>query len=291
MRRSDWPAPRISPEFGAASRAAMTTATIHTVMAAIRPGTREAWALSIRSLGLVVLLSAGLAAQVPAPAFEVASIKINRTATRSSGMGPRPGGGFAATNSTARSLILWAWELNALELIGGPDWIDQVRFDILATAAGAPALPTTRAMLQTMLADRFKLVLGKEVRPRPIYALAVADAGKLGPALKPSTTDCAKAFCGSLIDDGIVKSTGITLDDFAKTVAGIAGRVIVNRTALTGPFDFELRFDPGAGQPGARPDLPSFFTAVKEQLGLRLDADTAPIEVFVIGQIERPSEN
>jgi uncharacterized protein (TIGR03435 family) len=244
----------------------------------------------LRCIGLVTLISVTLPAQVPT--FEVASVKINRTTTRSSGIGPRPGGGIAATNTTVRSLTLWAWELNSLELIGGPDWIDQERFDILATAAGAPDLATTRAMTRTLLEERFKLVLRKEIRDRPVYSLVVADAGRLGPALRQSTVDCANAFCGSLIDTGVIKSTGITIDDFAKTVAGIAGRVIVNRTGLTGSFDLELRgFDPGPGQAGARPELPSFFTALREQLGLRLDADTAPIEVFVIAGVERPAEN
>ena len=267
------------------------TGSVPGLMCAIRFVGRSHLAITVGCAGLVALLSVALDAQAPAPAFEVVSIKINRTASRSSGTGVRPGGGIASTNSTVRSLILWAWELNALELIGGPDWIDQLRFDILATAVGAPDLSTTRAMTRTMLGERFNLVLRKEIKPRPIYSLVVADRGRLGPRLRPSTIDCASAFCGSLIDEGVVRSTGITLDDFAKTVAGIAGRVIVNNTALTGAFDLELRFDPGAGQAGARPELPSFFTAVKEQLGLQLDADTAPIEVFVIAQVERPSEN
>src|SRR5688500_18359114 len=167
------------------------------VMTAIPSVWRSRRAITVGCVGLAALLGATLAAQAPAPAFEVVSIKINKTVTRSSGMGPRPGGGIAATNSTVRSLILWAWELNSLELIGGPDWIDQVRFDILATAVGAPDLSTTRAMTRTMLEDRFKLELRKEVRPRPVYSLVVADRGRLGPALRPSTIDCAKAFCGS----------------------------------------------------------------------------------------------
>ena len=242
----------------------------------------------LRCIGLVALFSVTLRAQ--APAFEVVSVKINKTTTRSSGISPRPGGGIAATNTTVRSLILWAWELNSLELIGGPDWIDHVRYDIVATAVSAPDLATTRAMARTMLEERFKLVLRQEKMARPVYSLVTADGATLGPKLRRSTIDCAKAFCGSLVDEGVVKSTGISIDDFAETVAGVAGRVIIDRTGLTGVFDLELSFDPGPGR-AARPDLPSFFTAVKGQLGLKLDADTAPIDVFVIAGVERPSEN
>ena len=257
-------------------------------MTAIRSVARGRRTTILRCIGLVALVSVALRAQ--APAFEVVSVKINRGTSRSSGIGPRPGGGIAATNTTVRSLILWAWELNALELVGGPDWTDQVRYDILATAVGAPDLATTRVMARAMLEERFKLVLRQEKMARPVYTLVAADEGRLGPKLRRSTADCEKAFCGSLVDDGVVKSTGISIEDFAETVAGIAGRVIVDRTGLTGLFDLELSFDPGPGR-AARPELPSFFTAVKEQLGLRLDADTAPIDVFVIADVERPAEN
>src|SRR5215207_5507587 len=149
------------------------TGSLPTFMSAIASIGRSHRAVTLGCVGLVALLSVTLQAQAPAPSFEVVSIKINRTASRSSGTGPRPGGGIAATNSTVRSLILWAWELNDLELIGGPDWIDQVRFDILATAMGAPDLSTTRAMTRAMLGERFNLVLRKEMRRRPIYSLVV----------------------------------------------------------------------------------------------------------------------
>jgi uncharacterized protein (TIGR03435 family) len=242
----------------------------------------------VRSIFVIAVV--GIVAHAQRPAFEAVSIKVNRTTSRSGGVGPRPGG-MAATNSTLQGLIQWAWELNSLELVGGPDWIDDVRFDILATAVGTPNWAETRAMARTMLEDRFRLVLRKEMRSLPIYALRLAEAGKLGPSLQRSTTDCGKAWCGSLIDEGTVKSTGITLDDFAKSMANRAGRVIVNQTGLDGAFDIQLKFSPDSGVAGAVLDLPSFFTAVREQLGLRLDAQTGPVEVFVVASAERPSEN
>jgi uncharacterized protein (TIGR03435 family) len=247
----------------------------------------------MRTVLLLLTIAATAGAQPQAPALDAVSIKANRGVSRSSGIGPRPGGGINGTNTTLRALVRWAWDLNNLELTGGEAWTSQDRYDVIATTTGNPDLAQTRALVKTMLADRFTLVVRTERRSMPVYLLTVARAdGRLGVSLRPSTVDCGKAFCGSLIDnDDSMKSTGITLDDFSKTIAGMAGRLIVNRTGLSGPFDLELRANTDPGATGAVAALPSLFTAVTEQLGLKLEAATADVDVLVIASAEKPTEN
>jgi uncharacterized protein (TIGR03435 family) len=233
---------------------------------------------------------ASLGAQAPL-AFDAVSIRANGSGSRSGGVGPQ-GAGIRATNSTIGSLVRWAWELNSFELVGGPGWLDVDRSDIVATSAMTPDLPRTRAMTRAMLEERFALAVRRELRPMPVYALLPMREGRsLRAGLRASTTDCAAAFCGSRIDRGSVESRGITLDDFAKTMAGAAGRVIVDRTGFQGLHDIDLSFEPEPGSPGARTDVPSLFTALEEQLGLKLDPQTADVPVFVIEKIERPTPN
>ena len=241
---------------------------------------------------ILVLLAAAVALQAQAPALDAVSIKVNRTGAGNAGAGLRPGGGITATNMTLRSLIHWAWGLNTLELEGGPPWIDEDRFDIIATATGNPEVRQTLALVKTMLADRFALVMRTERRRMPVYALSLARAdGRFGPSLRRSTADCTMASCGSRINAGSMVSTGISLDDLSKDLAPRAGRLTVNRTGQSGLFDLELRYNPDPGSARGSADLPSLFTAVDEQLGLKLEAQTADVEVFVIDRAEKPTEN
>ncbi len=239
---------------------------------------------------VVALAVAGTpAAQVAS--FDAVSIRVNQSGSRSSGVGPR-GGGIEATNSTLRALVRWAWNVNSLELTGGPAWVDGDRFDIIATGTGAPDIDRLRTLTRAMLEDRFRLVTRTESRRLPVYALTLARTdGRLGPRMRRSAVDCALGFCGSRISGTDVDSTGITIDDFARTMAPRAGRLIVNRSGLDGRFDIELRFNPDPGTAGAASDLPSFFTALQEQLGLKLDAQEAEVDVLVIASVERPSGN
>jgi uncharacterized protein (TIGR03435 family) len=238
----------------------------------------------------IALLAATLHAQ--APSFDAVSIRTNKSGSFSGGVGPTPGGGLKATNATLQGMVLWAWELNGLELIGGPRWLDEARFDIVATASGSPDIHRTRAMTRTMIEERFQLKLQRQTRKLPVYALTLARTdGKLGPSLRQSNVDCATSYCGSKISGGVVDSIGHSMADFAKTHADRAGRIIVDRTGLHGRFDVTLRFNPDPGGPRSTPDFPAFFTAVEEQLGLKLTPQNADVEVFVIADVEKPTEN
>jgi uncharacterized protein (TIGR03435 family) len=241
-------------------------------------------------LVIILALSATLHAQ--APSFDAVSIKTNTSGSFSGGVGPTPGGGIKAENATLEGMMLWAWEINGLELIGGPGWLDETRFDIVATASGSPDFQRTLAMTRAMIEERFQLKLQKQMRRLPVYALTLARSdGRLGPSLRQNNVDCATSYCGSKISGGLVDSIGVSMADFAKTHAARAGRIIVDRTGLSGGFDVTLRYNPDPGGPRSTPDFPAFFTAVEEQLGLKLTPQNADVEVFVIVDVQKPTEN
>src|SRR5262249_17622509 len=154
-------------------------------------------------------------------------------------------------------LILEAYSLKGFQLIGGPDWMDSARFDIEARPPEVTQDPTmehTMAMLRALLADRFKLVAHMETRDQPIYALLTARADqKLGPKIKPSTLDCSDGGssknCGidtnTTSTSGIMKGNGRALGDLARSLGNfIVNRAVVDRTGLTGTYDFELSWTP-----------------------------------------------
>ena len=142
-------------------------------------------------------------------------------------------------------------------------------------------------MLRSLLEDRFHLSAHRETRDLPIYALVLARAdGRLGPRLRQATSDdCAKRSCGMLPSVNELTAGALPMNEFARFLALNTGRLVVDRTGLTGVWDFDLKYSlPNAPTPD--PDRPSIFTALQEQLGLRLDATTGPVEVLVIDRVE-----
>jgi len=271
------------------------------------------------------------AGSVPAPDpniplyFEAASIKpSNPSNPPGQGINRQPGGRFRTFNSPARLLITFAYQIQGYQLVGGPDWISNERYDIVAKMEGDPpaVIPGTGAdhmMLatRTLLADRFKLKVHKETRELDIYALTMAKpGGKPGPKLVPARGGCSPeelaarrgapppsqggpppVVCGIQQGPGRIRFGNYPLELFARSIGGRLGRAVVDRTGLTGNWEFELEFQPdvqpgqlppGATAPPVDPDAPSFFTAIQEQLGLKLDATKGPVEVWVIDSIEKP---
>lgn len=257
-------------------------------------------------------------AQAPAtPAFEVASVKANTSgAPGSSGRTGR--GSVTFTNITTRSLISNAYDIRGNRIVGAPSWLDSERFDINARAADNTPDNGLPPMMRTLLAERFKLVVKREIRDEPVYALVIAREDKrLGPNLHPST-DCIKtgpaagrtggaadtpvlragtiAPCGSRM---LSDNRGTTIQSGMKTIADLAGmlrgvgeREVVDRTGLSGSFDFELRYAPDSVRATAADPtqlLPDVFTALQEQLGLKLESQRGPVEYLVIERIERPA--
>ena len=247
-----------------------------------------------------------LGAQVPAPApgpasaFEVASIKLNTSGSTSASTSGRAGT-FTAINTRLLALIARAYRLREFQ-VTGPDWISAERYDIKARAPEGTTSADNATMLRTLLVERFKLVAHTETREQPIYALVVARSdGRLGPRIKSSILDCpsqsASNRCGldSSLGDAAGKLTGIgqTPQNIAAALGNVGlSRLVVDRTGLTGSFDFELQWSADTGRPSAgapAADTPSIFTALQEQLGLKLEAQRGPVEFLVIDTIERPT--
>ena len=237
----------------------------------------------------ILLLSVLIALQ-SAPAFDVSSIKPNTAGPETPvRFEPLPGGRLTTTNTTLRMVAAWAHGVQFFQMVGGPDWVDSARFDISAKVDGNPTTTEMRVMLRELLKDRFKLTVSTGSREMSVYALTVARPGVV--QLKPSMIDCTgtptvgAGSCEFSYQLGNVHARGMRIATLAETLGGVTGRVVVDRTGLKTPLDFDLTWTPQRVDPSA----PSIFTAVEEQLGLKLEATKAPVDVLVIERAEKPT--
>jgi uncharacterized protein (TIGR03435 family) len=249
------------------------------------------------------------------PAFDVASVKPNpaRGGVRGHSF---PGDRFEAKNVPLRDLIMIAYGqpgqlLTEAEMAGGPDWIDADRFDISATvgAGGPNSVAQKQLMLRTLLAERFKLRSHVEPRTLPLYALVLDKRdGTLGPQLRRADVDCEALLasqpggrdrCILFAFAGELTVRGQTMGALANAFTLLLDRVVKDRTGLAGGFDADAQFDPQSlpGMPSITPDArrttdaPAFNTALREQLGLRLDSTRGSVDVLVIDHVEQPTQN
>jgi uncharacterized protein (TIGR03435 family) len=253
-------------------------------------------------------------AQAPTPVFEATSIKRN-TSGESRVRFETPPGRLNALNVPIRFVIRQAYRVPESRIIGGPAWLDSDRFDIVATAANGATGDGVREMLRALLKERFALALRAESRKMPVYVLRRARAdGALGSGLRRSTGDCAgrvsaivagQVQCGVLVSQGPASASlrggGATIDNVVRLLADFLERPLLDETGLAGTFDVELQFSaPRSSTPGAAPpgglatatgpdDAPAIFTALREQLGLRLDAQRAGADVWVVDAVSRPA--
>jgi uncharacterized protein (TIGR03435 family) len=223
--------------------------------------------------------------------FEVASVKPSQADPNSSAGIRTRHGRLDGNNVTLKRCIMGAYAVGPHQIAGGPGWIDSDRFEISAKA-DRPIDDDDALMLllQGLLADRFKLVLHRETRTIRAFVL---EASKNGPKLE-------KAEPGEASTNTSTSNTGVeidarytTMDAFAKILARKMELPVVNRTGLPGIFNFKLRWTPERAKvpdTGAA-EAPSIFTAIQEQLGLRLRSQKAPVEILVIDHAEKPSEN
>lgn len=262
------------------------------------------------------VLSVALAAQNGgAPAFEVVSVKRNVSGEQASSSIVQPGGRYNATNMTLRMLVKTAYGVHDDQVAGGPDWLDSDRYDIAAKAA--TDRPTSvfrdeaRVMLRSALTDRFGLELHRERREIPVYVLVVAARdGSVGPNLRRSNPDeCGKPArpfpraadtqasttdrpCGSgLSRAGYVAARAMDVSFLTGRLGAWTDRLLVDRTGLSGTFDWDLQWTPDAlttdAANAATTALP-LVTALREQLGLRLEPRREPVEILVIDRASRP---
>ena len=247
----------------------------------------------------VIVFDVQAPAQTGVARFDAASVKPNRSGSPSSSINTPPGGTFTATNVTLARLIPSAFNVLPIQVVGAPSWIASERFDIVARPPADVPPDRLPDMLQALLADRFGMESHRELREQPIYELVMAtSSAALGPRLLPTALDCdamevqkrVSAECAGTIGVGtgggelILK--GRPLSRLASIIGSVAGRVVVNRTGLAGNYDLELRWS--AGDAVATSNDPILFTALQEQLGLRLRAATGPVEMLVIDALDRP---
>jgi len=254
----------------------------------------------MRRIALAFAVFTAISVHAQRPTFEVATIKRNNSADDNRSVRGN-GGRLTITNNPLRNIIRNGWGLQDFQIVGGPDWMNTERWDITAKAEGNPG-PQMMVMVQNLLADRFKLVAHKETRELPIYALVFARADhSFGPKLHASSTDCQKEMsaaiarggppgpnspllCGIRSLPGHFQLNAAAIPNFVRNLAPFAGRSIVDRTGLAGVYDADLTWNDSE-------EGPSLFTAMQEQLGLKLEAQRGPVEVLVIDSAERPMED
>jgi uncharacterized protein (TIGR03435 family) len=247
------------------------------------------------------------------PVFEVAAIKLNKSLSGSSDS-HTSNGRFTATNVSLKNIIQYeAYGIPGSRILDGPKWLDSTKFDIQAKMDDSAAdrlrtLPQdqrrleTQAMFQRLLADRFKLVVHWETRELPVYALVVA---RKGPKLQPAK-DSSEGSNISSSDSRFgsqFTAKGVTLPQLAEgltqKLSRELGHDVIDKTEIEGRYDLTLKWtqDAGAspiattGAAASADSGPSIFTAVQEQLGLKLEPAKAPVQVLVIDHAEMPSEN
>jgi len=231
------------------------------------------------------------------PRFEVASVKPSRQGAMGGGFDTTPGR-FSVENRPLSEVIFYAYQTDRFR-IEAPDWINRERFDITATGAVAGQI---RPMVRTLLRDRFGLRAHVETRRLPVYVLTVASRdGTLGPNLRKVEVDCSRREplpdsmmpCSTRNQPRgtlVARATNWETAILHREMAAAVDRLVLDRTGLKGQFDMRLEWaDAVAAAEPQSADRPSFVTALREQLGLRLERATEPVSVLVIDRIERLS--
>lgn len=216
--------------------------------------------------------------------FEVASIKPTPRGSGNTAMGFEPGGRFRATGAPLNALIQLAYGVKDFQVSGRPKWADSESYDVVAKPAAGVTLnrDQLKVAIQALLADRFKLKFHRETRDLPIYSLVV---GKNGPKL---TKNIDAPGPEGTIRSGQLKGSKISMSIFADMLAQLLDRAVRDDTGISGDFDVKLDWGPGQT---ADVDGPSIFTALQEQLGLKLNVRKGVVEILIIDSAERPSGN
>jgi len=273
---------------------------------------RRVLTLSVLSVGCMCGIHVHAQNRQPSSeSFEVTAIKRNVSGSGSMNVGIQPGGRFVAVNATALTLIQNAYPYEQFRIVNAPGWATAERYDVTAVAGSPLNADQFRARLQILLRERFNLLAHTETRTLQTYALVLARAdGELGPNLKRWTIDCdtykpgaatappravadfaIPPTCGMRGGPGMFAAGGYALADFARSLASDLGTVVNDRTGLEGKYEIALKWNPDPARPNTDNSLPSLFTAVQEQLGLKLDSRREPVEVLVIDRIDRPTGN
>jgi uncharacterized protein (TIGR03435 family) len=240
------------------------------------------------------------------------------------GIQAMPGGRLKVINLPLKDLIQMAYKVQPFQVTGGPSWYASDSWDIIAKPDSDPGPNQIPVMLQGLLADRFGLKFHKETKEMPVYSLVAGKPGDKTPGLTeskpggctpinpasgpppmpapgqaPTTKPCGRMMMGF----NMLDATAQTLDQLATILSRNLGRTVIDKTGLTAKYDIHLEWTPDPSQmsqmqlppdmpkPTFDPNGPSLFTAIQEQLGLKLESQKGPVEIFVIDHAEKPSEN
>jgi uncharacterized protein (TIGR03435 family) len=246
------------------------------------------------------MISGTVSAQKPA-AFDVATIRPTSPNDFMLGFFREPGGRFVASGYSLRSLMLQAYEVQNNQIVGGPGWINTERWSIQAKADGVSDLipmDQFRMMLRSLIEDRFQLKSHRETREMPLYELTV---DKKSMKLQPSTDDGSAATIS--VRQGEFSGKKIPMSRLIEVLSQELHRPVVDKTGLTARYDFNFSWTSEvvarSGSPGLSPatvpavaaERPGIFTAIEEQLGLKLTSARASLEVIVVDNVEKPSDN
>jgi uncharacterized protein (TIGR03435 family) len=247
---------------------------------------------------------------LPGATYDAATIKLSDPNARGSSAGARPNGGFFSKNQPLKSAICDAYNVSFIQCVGGPAWLGSDQYDIEAKPDSATTEqllklswkqrePVQERMMQALLADRLKLKVHFETREISIFALVVAKGG-----LKMHEAQAGDTYANGLkrgdgkplgrqsftMGNGNMTAQGILMDTLAANLGNMTGHLVENKTGLTGAYDFTLQYS-ASDPPPPDSTAPSIYTALEEQLGLKLESTREPVQVLVIDHVERPSEN
>lgn len=256
---------------------------------------------ALRTTALVVLASVAVrgaqSGDVERPKFDVASVKPNKSGEGVIRLEIQPGGRFAATDFPLKQFIRAAYTLQLYQIVDAPSWLESERFDIIAVSnrdlrEGASWTPgghfaPVQLMMQSLLADRFNFRAHFEERQTQVYALVRDERNPAAKGLLPAKacgTDCRMQ-----IGSGTLRAPRARLPEFCELLSQLTGRLVTDATGLEGSFEINLRWTPESQE--ATSDAPSLFTALPEQLGLRLEARRGPVRMLVIDSVDRPTSD
>jgi uncharacterized protein (TIGR03435 family) len=238
--------------------------------------------------------------QPAALSFDVASVKPNKSMSQDMGLNPTPGGGLTVVNATLQTLMTFAYNIRDYQLSGGPAWLDTEHYDISAKASSdlrdddSSGYYPVRIRLQTLLAERFHLVVHHETKEMPVFALVQDKGGaKLTPWMEGDLPgphmhlEYTKLTCRKQ-----------SMQRFASAILSqILGRTVIDKTGLTGEYNFTMTFAPdtppsrSANAAPEAPAGPTFVEALQDQLGLKLERQQGPVDILVIDHAERADPN
>jgi uncharacterized protein (TIGR03435 family) len=249
----------------------------------------------MEAMRLGFLLATTLLGQTPA--FEAASIKAADTTRTGSGINVEAAR-IRVINATLKFCVQVAFNVKDFQVSGGAGWTDSERFDIDAVAAKPFEQGEMRAMLQTLLAERFAVKIHRDTQEKQGYALVVA---KNGPKMPPPVEDPSIMFSRTSTGDLTLSAKNVTMAQLASALSSNLGAIVVDRTGLDGKFDASMQWTPDrpmmskSGEPIMPPadavPGPSIFTVIQEKLGLKLESRKVPVEVIIVDHAEHPTAN